>query len=113
MHLAGFLPPHIAIQSPGFGLSSSLIPSKHSALMSLDRDSLGTECTARSRSGPRGWPFVLTKSTPKQIPSASAAAVNATPNGAASVVVILSGILQVLKSDTTEYCWNAAFLLSR
>ena len=94
----------MAIQSPGFGLSSSLMPSKHSALISAGMDSRDKERTVRSRSGPRGRPLVPTKSTPKHIPSARAAAANATPNGAASVVDILLGILQALKSDTTEYC---------
>lgn len=72
--------------------------------MSLGRDSRDKERTICSRSGPEARLLVLVKSTPKQIPSASAAATNATPNGAASVVAILSGILQALKSDTTEYC---------
>jgi hypothetical protein len=98
------LPPQIAIQSPGCGRSSCLMLSKHSALISWGNPSRGKDRTVRSRSGPRGQPPVLTKSTPKQIPSATAAATNATPKGAASVTLMLGGILQALKSDTTAYC---------
>jgi len=103
----------MTIQSPALALSSSLIPSKHSFLMSSGKASRGSARTARSRSGPRARSSVPKKSTPRQIPSASAAATKATPKGAAAVVEICGGSLQALKSDTTEYCWKAAFLLSR
>jgi len=110
---SGYSPPQMTIQSPVLALSLSFILSKHSFLMSSGKASRGNDRTARRRSGPRARSSVPKKSTPRQIPSASAAATKATPNGAVSIAERCGGSLQALKSDTTEYCWNAAFLLSR